>query len=346
MEIELYSKLNELAGPVERLGHELAKSGSVPCTRIETGTFIMMFIMSKGISLAEFVETYDMIDNVPRKKARACFAEFRKRGGKVRWLKDGSDGQRATAVFTWEGESTEISYSIDEAKRQGIVKPNSNWVKVPDNMLRARVLTKALGMLAPEILAGTDDYGDDSSLTPAPRFNLGTAKKDQTADGLPIIDISTSTTPEMPTPKPETPSSKPETPSSKTETPSSKTEEPISLEPGASEEPIPPPDSLEPEGAEPPSKPKFQIKPHPARKAELDEATIQQIGNILSGSYVKATNWMMHEGWIPQAPKKLNLETQAAEWLTRHIRTLSKANAKQILTKGLAFMSGPEEIQP
>jgi hypothetical protein len=335
MEIELYSKLNEMAGPIERLGNQIARSGSLRCTRIEQGTFVLMFIMSKKISLAEFIETYDLIDGIPVKKSKACFAEFRKRGGKVFWVKDGSDGKKATAKFVWEGETLEVSFTMEDAKRQNLVKPNSNWTKVPDYMLRARVITKALGMLAPEIIAGTDDY-DDSGLRSTPRFDLGAPPvQPQTSTGSPIIDITSGPAPEEPPPEP--PRSKSEPPSSKPEPPSSKPEPPSSVEP--SEEPVPPAEPVEPKG-------KTGPKPQPARKAaELDQKTIKQIADLLEGHYVHAANWMMHEGWIPQAPAKLNVENQAAEWLVHTLPRLSKAHAKTILTKGLAFMSGPEEIQ-
>ena len=80
----------------------------------------------------------------------------------------------SSAVFTWEGNDTTWSYSLDDATRAGLVRPNSGWVLRPGNMLRSKVISNALGALAPEIFAGEDE--SDIPDRPAPTITLDIPK--------------------------------------------------------------------------------------------------------------------------------------------------------------------------
>jgi hypothetical protein len=142
---------------IKVVGEWIAKSGLFGCTKQEQGMVIAIACREEGIGLVQFSQRYHITnDGKLVRKSSNYFAEFRKRGGKVKWLVDGDDGKLASAEFTFEGQTITRSFSIEQAKAQGLVKPGSGWAKVPGNMLRARVLTNGIGMLCPEIVTGEE----------------------------------------------------------------------------------------------------------------------------------------------------------------------------------------------
>lgn len=162
MQIELYSKLQN-ANDIVTMGMALGKSGIFGNDRQEFGIVALMTCAQESISPVQFTRIYDVISGKVKKKAMAAFAEFRAKGGKVKWLKTGDDGIEASAEITFEGQTVTLNFTIDQAKKQGLVRPGGNWDKTPGNMLRARLLSNAIGMLAPEIYAGDVE---DSDTTP------------------------------------------------------------------------------------------------------------------------------------------------------------------------------------
>lgn len=168
-EIAIYDKLQSF-GDMQKFGESLAKSGMFGVDNAAAGLVILATCSIERISPLEFIRTYDIIGGKPRKKAMAAFAEFRRKGGRVKWGSTGDDGLTATAQFFFEGSEVTVSYSIEQARKAGLLKPNGGWDKNPSNMLRARVISNGLGMLCPEIFAGADD--DASPLPAGPALTL------------------------------------------------------------------------------------------------------------------------------------------------------------------------------
>lgn len=380
-EIQLYSNLPAQLDAIDRLGDTFAKSGMFKCTRIEQGRTIVVMCMTMGITPTEFLAKYDLIDGAPRKKALACLADFRRAGGRHKWLTASDDMKKATGEFTYEGQTYTVTFTIEDAQRQGLsFKPGSNWVKTPSNMLRARVITTAIGMLAPEIVAGGDDEPSESGISTVP-LNLG---------GGPTIDVpnavipesakvpalpppSTSPPPSPPPPRkpsrlpppPEAPrvtttpeeeaelagmglapekKAEPDYPQAKGVTLSfkKKTPPPV-IEPDADEEPIPPAGTIEPETV--PAK--GAVKHNPlVPPDQLDVETVEAMGHIFQGHFVEVANWMIKNSWIQPAEHEIKTEAQAAAHLQATLPLLTKGRAKRILTKKLAFMRAIEEIAP
>jgi len=194
-EIQLYNKFNDPLSAIERLGTFIAKSGLVPCEKTETGIAIAFILFTEKITLLQFNRTYDIVDGHIRKKAMASLAEFRKLGGKHKWVKTGDDGKEAEIELTFEGQTVPSKFTIEEAKLQGLLRPNSNWVKTPGNMLRARATSNGVAMLCPEIFAGED--GD----MPEPAKAENPLSKIQPDKPAPIVEAQVITE----TPKTETP---------------------------------------------------------------------------------------------------------------------------------------------
>lgn len=68
-----------------------------------------------------------------------------------------SDGASCTAVLVETGTGLEVgraTFTIDQAKKAGLVKPNSAWENYPDRMLWARASKFVLDDYAPEVTLG------------------------------------------------------------------------------------------------------------------------------------------------------------------------------------------------
>jgi len=142
---------------IKVVGEWIAKSGLFGCTKQEQGMVIAIACREEGIGLVQFSQRYHITnDGKLVRKSSNYFSGFRQRGGRVKWIQDGDDGKVASAEFTFEGQTITRSFTIEQAKAQGLVKPGSGWAKVPGNMLRARVLTNGIGMLCPEIVSGEE----------------------------------------------------------------------------------------------------------------------------------------------------------------------------------------------
>jgi len=135
-------------------------------------------------------------------RADAMHAKFRQAGGKVEWRETGDDGKRASAAFSFGGQTLELSFSIDDAARMigdKLKKPGSNWQKDPGAMLRARLISKALRIIAPEIVAGIytpDEIESTQTEKPAGRTPEQIAQRQaelqqmqQAAPEQPLIDV-------------------------------------------------------------------------------------------------------------------------------------------------------------
>lgn len=205
--IQVYSKLGDPIAASIQMGAQIARSGMFSVDRIETGAVMMLACITEGLTPFELARTYDIVEGKLRKKALACFAEFRAKGGRVKWVKTGEDGIEAAGEFTFEEQTLTVKFSIEDARKQGIVRDKSAWMKTPGNMLRARVISNAIGMLAPEIVAGVVDGESDDAPTPEPKrvFVTETAPtpSPQPKVETKIIEAEVVKPAETPTPTPE-----------------------------------------------------------------------------------------------------------------------------------------------
>jgi hypothetical protein len=171
----LYANLEERIEAIERLGAIWARSGAFKCDRVEQGQAILSFCMGSGITPLEYLATYHNMAGKPQKLALACLAEIRMKGAKHKWLSASDDREKAILEITFEGATVKVQYTIEDARAQGLVKADSNWVKSPSYMLRARAITTAIGMLAPEIVAGAEAAPDEAPQVEKP-LDLGKDK--------------------------------------------------------------------------------------------------------------------------------------------------------------------------
>ena len=151
-EITVYEKMLDPLQSIQVLGEAIAKSGMFGCEKIEQGIILALQCIAEKKAPLEMAKTYHIIGGKLSMRSDAMLSEYRKRGGKVKWTQ--FDAVRACGIWTYDDNSIEMSYTIDEAKASGLIKAGSGWVKDPGAMLRARLISKAIRMLAPEVCTG------------------------------------------------------------------------------------------------------------------------------------------------------------------------------------------------
>ena len=154
---DVYGRMADPLAAIDTLGKAFQQSQLMGVTTPGDGQVLALTCMCEGITPLEFSRTYHIIGGKPAMRADMMHAKFREAGGKVEWKNVGDDGKRAEAVFSFGGQSLTVAFTIEDALRMlgdKIKKPGSNWASDPGAMLRARLISKAVRILAPEIVAG------------------------------------------------------------------------------------------------------------------------------------------------------------------------------------------------
>ena len=139
------------------LAQEFEKSGMFGCTQPGQGAVILSTCQSEGISPFEFMNTYHLIENRPTMKADAMLAKFMQAGGRYKvlsFLKEKAEGH-----FAFGDNEITIDLTIKDAQESGLTHNakgqwKNNWKNFPRQMLWARVVSTAIRLVAPQIVAG------------------------------------------------------------------------------------------------------------------------------------------------------------------------------------------------
>lgn len=114
---------------------------------------LMAIAQAEGRPAALAARDYHIILGRPTLKADAMLSRFHQAGGSVDWHT--YSAELADATFTCpKGKTLRISWSIDDAKKAGLYKNDSGWVKYPRAMLRARLISEAIRTILPEVICG------------------------------------------------------------------------------------------------------------------------------------------------------------------------------------------------
>jgi hypothetical protein len=118
---------------------------------------LMLLCQSQQLHPIKAVQRYSVIQGKPAMKSDAMLADFQQIGGSVKWVSESGDCESAEAIFTHpvhcpEGQT--VTFTLEDARRAKLIKPDSGWEKFPSAMLRARVVSAGIRMVAPGIVAG------------------------------------------------------------------------------------------------------------------------------------------------------------------------------------------------
>ena len=165
---EMYDRISDPITAIEKMGEWIASSGMLGCTKVEQGKLIAWQCAAERKTPFDFKREYHIINGSLSMRSDAMLAGYRARGGKVLWKQ--FDSKAAIALWTFDGNSCEISFTTEDAKLAGLLpaKPGSGWAKDPSAMLRARCISKAIRMLAPEVVAGVYTPEENEDFAPAP----------------------------------------------------------------------------------------------------------------------------------------------------------------------------------
>lgn len=114
---------------------------------------LMAICESEGIHPAKAVQEYHIIQGRPALKADAMMARFQAAGGKVNW--EVYTDERVTGSFSHpNGGSLSVTWTIEQARSIGLVKPGSGWQKFPRAMLRSRCISEGIRSVYPGSVTG------------------------------------------------------------------------------------------------------------------------------------------------------------------------------------------------
>ena len=164
---EMYDRISDPITAIEKMGEWIATSGMLGCTKVEQGKLIAWQCAAERKTPFDFKREYHIIGGSLSMRSDAMLAGYRARGGKVIWKQ--FDSKAAIAVWKYDGNECEIGFTEQDAKLAGLLpaKPGSGWAKDPSAMLRARCISKAIRMLAPEVVAGVYTPEENEDFQPA-----------------------------------------------------------------------------------------------------------------------------------------------------------------------------------
>jgi len=151
------------------MGTTLEKSGMFGLEREGSGLVIAMTCYMQKITPLDFLRTYHIIENKPAMRADAMAAKFREAGGRYKVVKRSDTEAAAKFFIEEEGVEYDGSCKMTDMKKQGVCYKKdgktvkNTWDKYPAEMLWARMMSGAVRVLMPEIVAGTytpEEIGD------------------------------------------------------------------------------------------------------------------------------------------------------------------------------------------
>jgi hypothetical protein len=173
---EFYSRIGTSLEAVKELGSWIARSGVFNCQKDEQGNMIALECLATRKTPFDFKREFHLVNGSLTMRSDAMLAGYRTRGGKVIWKQ--FDSTAAIGVWKFDGNECEIGFTTEDAKIAGLLpaKPGSGWQKDPSAMLRARCISKAIRMLAPEVVAGvyTPEEAADFASSPTPTITATT----------------------------------------------------------------------------------------------------------------------------------------------------------------------------
>ena len=114
---------------------------------------VMLVAQAEGKHPATVVQEYDIIQGRPALKSQAMLARFQLAGGKVEWHEVSKS--KCSGTFSHPaGGSLKVEWTIEMARAAGLVRDGSGWSKYPEDMLRSRVVSRAVRSVYPACILG------------------------------------------------------------------------------------------------------------------------------------------------------------------------------------------------
>lgn len=162
-EPSVYDRISDPIKAAEALGNWIALSNMFGCEKKEAGMVLAFHCLVLRKDPIQVCAAYHIIDGKLSKKAAQCLAELRKMGAKHKWITEANDPLKATLQVVFEGETSVVTYTIEMAKQQGLIKHGGAWTKNPWDMLQARAITSMVKRVAPEVMVSIASEGEEEA---------------------------------------------------------------------------------------------------------------------------------------------------------------------------------------
>ena len=150
------------------MADSIVKSGFYGFKTKEQVMAVMLVAQAENKHPASVVQVYDIIQGKPALKSQAILARFQLSGGSVQW--DVVTPKAVKGTFKHpQGGTLAVEWTIEMAKQAGIYRDGSGWSKYPEDMLRARVISRAVRSIYPACILGhyaTEEVMDFDSPMP------------------------------------------------------------------------------------------------------------------------------------------------------------------------------------
>lgn len=138
---------------MQQMAKAIADSRLFGLTDVNQVLALGMVAQAEGHAFATAARDYHVISGRPALKADAMMARFQAAGGKVNW--EVYTDERVTGTFSHpNGGSLLVTWTIDQARNIGLVKPGSGWQKFPRAMLRSRCISEGIRSVYPGSVTG------------------------------------------------------------------------------------------------------------------------------------------------------------------------------------------------
>jgi hypothetical protein len=121
----------------------------------EQAAFAMLKAYELGFPLSSVGDNLQVVMSKVTLTSQGMLAKIQSRPDIVRLSIDSSTDDACTVTMVRStGFRFTLTYSVKDAERAGLVKPDSNWKKYPANMCRWRAISMCARIVVPDLLAG------------------------------------------------------------------------------------------------------------------------------------------------------------------------------------------------
>jgi len=121
----------------------------------EQAAFVLLKAYELGFPLSSVGDNLQVVMGKVTLTSQGMLAKIQSRPDVVRLQIDSSTDEACTVTMTRNtGFFFTLTYSVKDAERAGLVKPDSNWNRYPANMCRWRAISMCARIVVPDLLAG------------------------------------------------------------------------------------------------------------------------------------------------------------------------------------------------
>ena len=157
---------------MQQMAKAIADSRLFGLTDVNQVLALGMVAQAEGHPFATAARDYHVIQGRPALKADAMMARFQAAGGKVNW--EVYTDERVTGSFSHpNGGTLSVTWTIEQARSIGLVKPGSGWQKFPRAMLRSRCISEGIRSVYPGSVTGFYSPEEVQDFEPVKTKDLG-----------------------------------------------------------------------------------------------------------------------------------------------------------------------------